>query len=180
MQAVPEYKRTIPPEQEPEFKGQQAEATAVGSAVGTARGTAVSELIEMEARLPRLEEVVGELSALGKKATYTYAGQATDFAARQLGLDTPAGAIARTEYIAKVDNEILPLLRQTFGAQFTVEEGKSLKATLGDPNKSPEEKDAVLRAFIANKRAEVETKARMARSQRKSGFKFLGFEEQEQ
>ena len=69
-------------------------------------------------------------------------------------------AIARKEYIAKVDNEVLPLLRQTFGAQFTQKEGESLKLTLGDPNATPEEKDAVLRSFIDAKRSQIETKNR--------------------
>ena len=52
---------------------------------------------------------------------------------------------------------MLPLLRQTFGAAFTEREGQSLKNTLGDPDKSPEEKDAVLRSFISQKLAQVES-----------------------
>ena len=59
------------------------------------------------------------------------------------------------EYVAKVDNQVLPLLRDTFGAAFTVKEGETLRATLGDPNKSPAEKKAVLRAFIEQKKRDV-------------------------
>ena len=63
----------------------------------------------------------------------------------------PEGARARADYEATIANNILPLLRQTFGAQFTEKEGESLKTTLGDPNKSPSEKNAVLDAFIESK-----------------------------
>jgi hypothetical protein len=55
-----------------------------------------------------------------------------------------------------VDNQILPLLRETFGAQFTLQEGQSLKTTLGDPEKSPQEKRAVLEAFIEQKVRNIE------------------------
>ena len=51
----------------------------------------------------------------------------------------------------------MPLLRQTFGAAFTEKEGQSLRNTLGDPNKSPEEKNAVLRSFIAAKLGTIES-----------------------
>lgn len=106
-------------------------------------------------KLPQLEDTVAKLSELGQNATYTYAGRARDALARQSGIPLPESAIARSEYIALVDNQILPLLRDTFGAAFTQKEGESLKATLGDPNKSPEEKDAVLRSFIDQKKQNV-------------------------
>ena len=107
-------------------------------------------------QLPRLEEVVDKLSDLGQVATFTKAGRAFDSAKRELGLDVGEGAVARQEYIATVDNEILPLLRQTFGAQFTEREGQALKNTLGNPDLSPREKDALLRAFIDQKRSQIE------------------------
>ena len=50
----------------------------------------------------------------------------------------------------------MPLLRDTFGAQFTEREGESLKATLGSPNVSPKEKDAVLRSFIKQKKRNIQ------------------------
>ena len=75
-------------------------------------------------------------------------------------MDVGEGAVARKEYITRVDNEILPLLRQTFGAQFTQKEGEALKATLGDPDASPQEKDAVLKSFIQTKKAQVATTRR--------------------
>lgn len=173
---------SLKPGEEPEVRGRQAEAAGEGSAIGTGIGAARVELAEMEARLPRLHDVTAELSALGKVATYTHTGQSIDFIRREFGMDAAKGAVARTEYISKVDNEILPLLRITFGAQFTVEEGKALKATLGDPDKSPAEKDAVLRSFIDNKVAEIKSKQRTldnlnaaSGKPQKSGIKFRGF-----
>ena len=54
----------------------------------------------------------------------------------------------------------LPLLKPTFGAAFTVAEGESLKATMGDPNATPEEKMAQLDAFIEQKMRTIGTKRR--------------------
>ena len=138
---------------------QKAAETAQGQTEGKSLGQAKDEYQNMLSKLPGLEVVVGELEKLSDEATYTYAGQARDFAARQLGLGATDGALARTDYIAKVDNQVLPLLRQTFGAAFTVKEGETLRATLGDPNKSPEEKKRVLRAFIEQKKRDVEAAA---------------------
>ncbi len=140
----------------PYVQGAIASAKAEGTQLGTGAGESAVKLKSLEKELPGLEKVVTDLSALGKKATYTVVGQAIDTARRQTGMGVGPGAIARKEYIAKVDNEVLPLLRSTFGAQFTQKEGESLKATLGDPNVSPEEKDAVLRSFIQSKRAQIE------------------------
>lgn len=117
----------------------------------------------LEGQLPNLQKVASDLSTLGQTATYTNVGKGLDFIRAQTGgyggLVDPGseGAIARTKYISKVDNEVLPLLRQTFGAQFTQKEGESLKATLGDPDKTPQEKDAVLKSFIEQKIAQIQT-----------------------
>lgn len=140
----------------PYVQGAIAGAKAENTKIGEASGESAVELKGLERALPGLEKVVTDLSALGKKATYTRVGQVADAVRRQLDMGVGPGAIARKEYIAKVDNEVLPLLRSTFGAQFTQKEGESLKATLGDPNASPEEKDAVLRSFIQTKRSQIE------------------------
>lgn len=129
-------------------------------AMGKEEGEGVAELKDRLASLPQLENVVNKLSDLGKKATYTYIGQFADSAQRQAGMDTGEGAVARKEYISYVDNQVLPLLRQTFGAQFTLKEGENLKVTLGDPNATPEEKDAVLRSFIETKKDTINSKER--------------------
>lgn len=147
---------TPKPEQMPEFKAAQKYATETGKS----EAERAESLRSQESKLPQLMRTIQKLSDLGKKATYTTAGQMTDSARRQLGLPVGEGAVARTEYQALVDNQILPLLRDTFGAQFTEREGQSLKATLGDVNKSPEEKDAVLRSFIDQKLANLESTQR--------------------
>lgn len=118
----------------------------------------------MVSKIPELEQTVNTLSNLGKKATYTKAGQLFDTAMREgLGLSTE-GSVARAEYEAVVNNQILPLLRDTFGAQFTEREGESLRRTLGDVNKTPEEKDAVLRSFIEQKVKSIESLGRKIES----------------
>lgn len=137
----------------PQIKQGEARAAEVGKR----QGEAVGSLQFLEANMPKLEQVVGKLSNLGKTATYTTGGRIYDAGRKELGLDPRQSAIDRADYVATVDNEILPLLRDTFGAQFTVKEGETLRNTLGDPNKSPQEKDAVLRAFIDQKRTQVES-----------------------
>lgn len=119
-----------------------------------------TELRERMAGMPQLEDTVNQLSDLGKKATYTSAGRVYDTLRTEAGLEPRESAVARTEYESLVNNQVLPLLRQTFGAQFTEREGESLKKTLGDPNKSPAEKDAVLRSFINQKKATIESMQR--------------------
>lgn len=125
-------------------------------AEGKAQGTAVAEYQSIKSKMPGLEQVVKKLDGLADKATYTLAGQGLDNSMRQLGMQPRDAAIARAQYTATVDNQILPLLRDTFGAQFTEREGNVLRATLGDPNKSPKEKQALLRAFIDQKNRDVE------------------------
>ncbi len=110
----------------------------------------------LESKLPGLRSVVGELGELAKTATYTKTGQLIDSAMRETGLEPGEAAVARTKYIAMVDNQILPLLRDTFGAAFTAKEGETLRATLGDPDKSPSEKQVILEAFIEQKARDLE------------------------
>lgn len=126
-------------------------AEARGTGLGKAEALTIEEIKSQESKLPNLMKVVDELSSLSKIATYTKVGIAKDSVLRQTGQKMSKGGIARARYIAMVDNQVLPLLRDTFGAQFTVEEGKSLRATLGDPDKTPLEKQEVLDAFIAQK-----------------------------
>jgi hypothetical protein len=132
----------------------------VGEKAAQARGASVGEaqasLASLKSKMPGLQTVVKRLDELSEKATYTLAGQGVDFARRQLDLEPREAAVARKEYLSIVDNQILPLLRDTFGAQFTRQEGESLKATLGDPNASPKEKQAVLKAFIEQKQRNIE------------------------
>jgi hypothetical protein len=126
------------------YKKQQEE-------VGKVRGEKTALLQSVSSKMPQLINTINKLSKLGETATYTGLGVATNTAMRELGFSVPQGAVARREYIAVIDNEILPLLRDTFGSQFTENEGKSLKSTLGDTGMSPEEKETVLKSFIETK-----------------------------
>jgi hypothetical protein len=129
---------------------------ASGTAAGKVEGEAAGTLDSMRSKLPGLEYVVGELDKLADQATYTVGGQVIDEVMRQSGMEPRDAAVARAKYIAMVDNQILPMLRDTFGAQFTVKEGETLRATLGDPNGSPQEKQAILKAFIEQKKRDIE------------------------
>lgn len=128
-------------------------------AVGKSQGDAAATYKSMVSKMPGLESVIGRLEGLADEATYTMAGRGLDWGRSQLGMEPRDAAVARAQYNAMVDNQILPLLKDTFGAQFTQKEGETLRATLGDDSKSPAEKKAVLRAFIEQKRRDVEALA---------------------
>lgn len=151
------YNKTLAPADQPANAGAKANAIATNTATGAAQGDAQAKLTAMQAQLPRLNQVVEKLHTLGQTATYTKAGVAGNEMARQLGANVPQGANDRQAFMTTIDNEVLPLLRQTFGAQFTVEEGNRLRATLGDVNLSPSEKDVALKAFIESKVGEIQT-----------------------
>lgn len=119
----------------------------------------LEEYGNMVSKMPELEATVERLKELAPVATYTKAGRLRDVLRQEIGRPTEA-SVARDEYESIIANQILPLLRDTFGAQFTEREGNSLKATLGDPNKSAESKVKVLDAFINQKRKSIESKAR--------------------
>lgn len=127
-----------------------------GGKEGGMAGEAGGNYESMKAKLPGLETVIVRLDELAKKATYTLGGQIYNAGRTQLGMAPTEGQVARTEYQAVVANQILPLLRDTFGAQFTAREGDTLMATLGDPDKTPQEKQAVLKAFIEQKKRDIE------------------------
>ena len=118
------------------------------------------EYRNMVSKLPELKETVKRLDELADKATFTYAGQAKDFLQKQAFGKTTEGAKAREEYKAIVNNQILPLLRDTFGTQFTEREGEHLRQTLGNADATPEQKKAILNSFIAQKEADITSKAR--------------------
>jgi hypothetical protein len=132
---------------------------------GAGQGEAKSDLASQSSKMPGLEKVVSRLDDLSEKATYTVAGQVVDYSRRQANLEPRASSVARVEYEAVVNNQILPLLRDTFGAQFTEREGATLRATLGNPDLSPKEKQSVLRAFIEQKHRDIEALQRRTGTQ---------------
>jgi hypothetical protein len=123
--------------------------------LGNSQGEARAAYNSMASKMPGLEAVVKDLDVLADKATYTGAGQVLDLGRKQLGMAPRDAAVARAQYISTVDNQVLPLLRDTFGAAFTQREGETLRDTLGDPDKSPQEKKVVLRSFIEQKRRDL-------------------------
>ena len=145
-----------------EALGQLAQERSRGTAFGSEEGEAQASLSSQASKMPELMQTMDNLRDLAEDATYTQAGQLKDALVRQLGLTTP-GALARTEYKAIVDNQVLPLLRDTFGAAFTQAEGDSMRATLGDPDKSPMEKYAIIDAFIEQKQRNIQSLQRQMR-----------------
>jgi hypothetical protein len=139
----------------------QEQSRTTGAAAGKEAATNRSDWDRASASMPSLLRAVASLRDLSKTATYTKGGQLLDYLNRQTGRDPREGAVARAKTIAMVKNNVLKLLRETFGAAFTAAEGDSLLTTYGDPDMSPQEKNAVLDALIESKTAELETKRRL-------------------
>lgn len=123
-----------------------------------ARGESMTDLNRAEAAMPGLEETIGELKRLAPLATSTFSGRLFDMAAKEAGFGATKGAEAKAAFIAIVNNQVLPLLRPTFGAAFTAAEGESLRKSMADPDASPEEKMAQLDSFIKQKYRDIQTK----------------------
>ena len=144
--------------QQLQFKPQIAEAVKLAEKLAAEKGEVITDLARMEAALPGLNESVSQLKELALIATSTFGGNLFDAAVKQTGFGSTDGATAKAKFIAIVNNQVLPLLKQTFGGAFTLQEGESLKATMGDPNGSPAEKMAQLDAFIAQKQRDISSK----------------------
>jgi hypothetical protein len=126
----------------------------------TEKNKKYEDLNRMESKIPELFSSVQKLSSIGEDATYTRLGSLKDEVLKETGFGATKGAVASSKYMATVRNQVLPLLRETFGAQFTVKEGESLLETLGAGYKSPAEKNAVLQSFIDQKVASVNSERR--------------------
>lgn len=135
-------------------------ATTTAKSEATSSAEAADELKRAQAALPGLRETVASLKELSKLATYTTTGKAFDLAAKELGFGGTKGSTARAKMVSVVDNQVLPLLRDTFGAAFTAAEGERLRDTLLDPDASPEAREAQLNAFMDQKVRDIETKQR--------------------
>lgn len=133
-------------------------AIKTAEAAAAAKGESMTDLKRAQAALPGLQQTVGQLRELARVATSTVAGSIFDTASKELGFGATKGATAKAKFIAIVNNQVLPLLKQTFGGSFTAKEGEALQATMGDPNASEEEKIAQLDAFIQQKVRDIETK----------------------
>lgn len=116
-----------------------------------ARGETFTDLLRAEAALPGLLDTVSQLKELAPIATSTFGGRVFDAAVKETGFGSTKGANARAKFIALINNQVLPLLKPTFGAAFTEGEGEALKATMGDPDATPEQKILQLESFIDQK-----------------------------
>lgn len=141
-QLLPEIKRSV----------KEAEQEAAS------RGEALSEYGRAQASMPGLQEVVGKLKTLSDVATYTMGGKVFDTVVKELGFGATEGATARAKMESLVNNQILPLLRDTFGAQFTEREGEQLRRTMLDIDAAPEQKKEILDSFIEQKMRDLEMK----------------------
>lgn len=142
------------------FKPMIQRAVKLAESEAKERGEVLTDLQRSRAALPGLLESVGELKKLAPIVTSNLTGRAFDAVVKELGFGSTKGATARKKFIAIVNNQVLPLLKPTFGAAFTVAEGEALRATMGDPNSTEDQKIAELDAFIQNKIREIETKER--------------------
>jgi hypothetical protein len=142
------------------FKPAIETAVKLAEKAAAARGETLTTLARAEAALPGLIQTIDTLKELAPIATSTLGGKVFDTVVKESGFGTTKGATARAKFIAIVANQVLPLLKETFGAAFTVGEGQELKATMGDPDASPAEKIAQLEAFIDQKRRSIETAER--------------------
>lgn len=140
------------------FKPQIVKAVSLAEAEAKERGEVLTDIKRAEAALPGLNESVAQLRELATIATSTIGGKIFDAAVKETGFGSTKGATAKAKFIAIINNQVLPLLKPTFGAAFTVQEGESLKATMGDPDASPEQKMAQLDAFIEQKMRDIRSK----------------------
>lgn len=124
------------------------------------QGEVLTDLNRAKAGLPGVQEVVQKLKELAPVATSTLGGKVFDLAAKQLGFGATKGATARARFISTIDNQVLPLLRETFGAAFTAAEGDRLRDALADPDAAPDAKVAQLESFIEQKLRNIETSER--------------------
>lgn len=140
------------------FKERVINATKLAEKQATELGAELTDLNRMESTLPELKNTVNELKKLAPLATSTLAGRGFDTLSKELGFGSTKGANARARFISIIDNQVLPLLKPTFGGSFTVEEGKALKASLADPDASPEQKIEQLNAFLEQKERDIRSK----------------------
>lgn len=136
-------------------------AIAEAEAAAKSKGETLSDYKRAKVSMAGLQETISTLKSLAPIATHTYTGRGFDLVAKELGFGATKGSTARAKYVAIVSNQVLPLLKQTFGAAFTAKEGEKLEATMGDANAAPQEKIAQLEAFIEQKMRDLETKGQL-------------------
>ena len=162
------------------YKPQIAAETNRQGTLGTREGQNLADYNDFMASVPALERTANRLYQVADRATYTLSGRSANAFQRELGFDPGDDAAAREYYTNLVRTEILPILKQTFGAQFTEKEGEWLLATLGDINKSPREKQAALQARVESWQNLAETMGRRAGVQPEPTFQNFPPQQQQQ
>ena len=148
------------------WQPQITKAVKLAEKAATERGDVLNDLARAEAGLPGLIKATESLKELAVVATSTYGGRLFNAIAKESGWGSTKGGDARAKYIAIIDNQVLPLLKQTFGGAMTEGEGLRLSNTLGDPNATPEQKMLQTEAFIEQKLRDIEgLKAQAQKSQ---------------
>ena len=104
--------------------------------IGKEKGDIKATLNQLKSALPGLKDVVGDLKTLSDKATFTLTGKAFNEVAKQFGYST-SGGTARASMISMINNQILPLLKPTFGSAFTETEGRKLVEAFSDVDATP-------------------------------------------
>lgn len=137
---------------------QIASAIRLAEENAKAKGETLTDLARAEAAMPSLNTAVAQLKELAPIATSTLGGKIWDVAVKESGFGATEGLKAKAGFISIVNNQVLPLLRQTFGAAFTAKEGETLRDAMANPDASPEEKIVQLDSFIAQKKRDIESK----------------------
>ena len=114
----------------------------------------------IQSKMPQVAATIDQLRTLAKTAAYSPIENKVNDVRRAMGQPVSQGAVDRAKYMATVRDVLLPQLRETFGPQFTQIEGEKLEASLGDPNLSPEEKDAALTSYLEQKMATLQSLGR--------------------
>ncbi len=133
------------------------------------KGNVFTDLNQLETSLPFLNEAVDKLRELAPLATSTWGGELWGGAVKQLGFGSTKGKTAQEGFTAIVNNQILPLLKPTFGGAMTEGEGKRLAASMGDATASPDVKMAQLTAFIEQKARTIRAKKEELKGLSKGG-----------
>lgn len=126
----------------PLIAAQTAEKTETGKGLGETKNT----YEDFMSAAPGIADAGNQLYMLADTSTYTLAGRGRDMFLRQFNFDPTDSAKAKAKAETIIATMVLPLLRPTFGAQFTAAEGKWMRDTLGDPNLSGPERQAQIKA----------------------------------
>ena len=138
------------------FKPLIQSAITVATKEAESKGEALSKLGRLNASLPGLQEVTGQLRELSEISTSTMGGRFFDKMVQETGFGSTKGGTARSKLVSIVNNQVLPLLKETFGGAMTETEGARLVATMGDPDATHDSRMGALDAFIAQKSREIQ------------------------